>query len=75
MRSIRKKVLFTLIGALLIAGFMTVAATFFSAQAEFTQFLDTHLKDTAESLKESVTTVVKGGPIPVSYTHLRAHET
>ncbi len=36
MRSIRKKVLFTLIGALLIAGFMTVAATFFSAQAEFT---------------------------------------
>lgn len=63
MRSIRKKVLFTLIGALLIAGFMTVAATFFSAQAEFTQFLDTHLKDTAESLKESVTTVVKGGPI------------
>lgn len=62
MRSIRKKVLITLIGALLIAGFMTVAATFFSAQAEFNQFLDTHLKDTAESLKESVQTVIEGGP-------------
>lgn len=54
MRSIRRKLLITLIGALLAAGFTTTAATFFSAQAEFNAFLDTHLKETAESLGESV---------------------
>ena len=54
MRSIRRKLLITLMGALLAAGFTTTAATFFSAQAEFNAFLDTHLKETAESLGESV---------------------
>ena len=54
MTSIRRKLLLTLIGALLAAGFTTAAATFFSAQAEFNDFLDTHLKETAESLAESV---------------------
>ncbi len=50
MSSIRRKLLLTLIGALLIAGFTTATATFFSAQAEFNEFLDNHLQDTAESL-------------------------
>ena len=54
MRSIRRKLLMTLIGALLAAGFTTATATFFSAQAEFNQFLDRHLKETAESLGASV---------------------
>lgn len=54
MHSIRRKLLLTLIGALLAAGFTTAAATFFSAQARFNHFLDTHLKETAESLAESV---------------------
>lgn len=54
MRSIRRKLLITLIGALLAAGFTTAAATFFSAQTEFNKFLDTHLKETAESLAASV---------------------
>ena len=54
MTSIRRKLLLTLLGALLAAGFTTAAATFFSAQAEFNEFLDTHLKETAESLGESV---------------------
>ena len=54
MSSIRRKLLLTLLGALLAAGFTTAAATFFSAQAEFNEFLDTHLKETAESLGESV---------------------
>ena len=54
MRSIRRKLLITLIGALLAAGFTTAAATFFSAQTEFNKFLDTHLRETAESLGESV---------------------
>ena len=55
MHSIRRKLLITLIGALLAAGFTTAAATFFSAQTEFNKFLDTHLKETAESLAQSVT--------------------
>ena len=50
MHSIRRKLLITLIGALLAAGFTTAAATFFSAQTEFNKFLDTHLKETAESI-------------------------
>lgn len=54
MSSIRRKLLITLIGALLAAGFTTAAATFFSAQTEFNKFLDTHLKETAESLASSV---------------------
>lgn len=54
MTSIRRKLLITLIGALLAAGFAAAAATFFSAQAEFNKFLDTHLKETAESLGDSV---------------------
>ena len=54
MISIRRKLLLTLIGALLAAGFAAAAATFFSAQAEFNNFLDTHLKETADSLGESV---------------------
>lgn len=54
MRSIRRKLLITLIGALLAAGFTTATATFFSAQAEFNQFLDRHLQETAESLGQSV---------------------
>lgn len=53
MTSIRRKLLLTLIGALLAAGFTATAATFFSAQAEFNDFLDTHLKETAESLVDS----------------------
>lgn len=53
MTSIRRKLLLTLIGALLAAGFAATAATFFSAQAEFNDFLDTHLKETAESLVDS----------------------
>ncbi len=64
MRSIRKKLLLTLIGAMIVAGSMTVAATFFSAQAEFSHFLDTHLKETAESLRESVLTAIAGGTRP-----------
>ena len=55
MHSIRRKLLITLIGALLAAGFTTAAATFFSAQTELNKFLDTHLKETAESLAQSVT--------------------
>lgn len=54
MRSIREKLLFTLIGSLVIAGFMTATATYFSAQSEFNNFLDTYLKETAESLKKTV---------------------
>lgn len=54
MTSIRRKLLFTLLAALLAAGFSTAAATFFSAQAEFNDFLDAHLRETAESLGESV---------------------
>ncbi len=50
MSSIRRRLLLTLIAALLIAGFSTAAATFFSAQAEFNEFLDSHLQDTADSL-------------------------
>ena len=37
MTSIRRKLLLTLLGALLAAGFTTAAATFFSAQAEFNE--------------------------------------
>ena len=54
MQSIRRKLLLTLIGALLLAGFSTAAATFFSAQAEFNEFLDSHLQDTAESLASNL---------------------
>lgn len=54
MTSIRRKLLLTLIGALLAAGFAAAAATFFSAQAEFNSFLDTHLRETAQSLRDSV---------------------
>ena len=54
MTSIRRKLLFTLLLALLAAGFTTATATFFSAQAEFNEFLDTHLRETAESLGDSV---------------------
>ncbi len=54
MTSIRRKLLITLIGALLAAGFTAATATFFSAQAEFNSFLDAHLKEIAESLGESV---------------------
>lgn len=61
MRSIRKKLLLTLLGALLAAGFTTAAATYFSAQAEFNHFLDTHLKETAESLRESVVSSLARG--------------
>ena len=64
MRSIRKKLLLTLIGAMIVAGSMTVAATFFSAQAEFNQFLDTHLKETATSLRDSVLTALARGNHP-----------
>lgn len=53
MTSIRRKLLLTLIGALLAAGFAATAATFFSAQTEFNDFLDNHLKETAESLADS----------------------
>ncbi|WP_295477238.1 ATP-binding protein [uncultured Sutterella sp.] len=53
MTSIRRKLLFTLLIALLAAGFTTATATFFSAQAEFNDFLDAHLRETAESLGES----------------------
>ena len=54
MTSIRRKLLFTLLAALLAAGFSAAAATFFSAQAEFNDFLDAHLRETAESLADSV---------------------
>ena len=54
MTSIRRKLLFTLLLALLAAGFTTATATFFSAQAEFNEFLDSHLRETAESLGDSV---------------------
>lgn len=54
MSSIRRKLLLTLIGALLAMGFVAAVATFFSAQLEFNKFLDTHLKETAEALSESV---------------------
>lgn len=54
MTSIRRKLLLTLLLALLAAGFASATATFFSAQAEFNEFLDTHLRETAESLGESV---------------------
>lgn len=54
MTSIRRKLLLTLLLALLAAGFASAAATFFSAQAEFSEFLDKHLQETAESLAESV---------------------
>ena len=54
MRSIRDKLLFTLIGSLVIAGFLTATATYFSARSEFNNFLDTYLKETAESLKKTV---------------------
>lgn len=57
MRSIRRKLLITLLGALLAAGFTTAAATFFSAQAEFNKFLDIHLKETAQALARSAQTV------------------
>ena len=50
MSSIRRKLLITLIGALLAAGFTTAAATFFSAQTEFNKFLDTHLKENSRIL-------------------------
>ncbi|MDO5530470.1 HAMP domain-containing sensor histidine kinase [Sutterella sp.] len=53
MHSIRRKLLFTLLAALLAAGFSAAAATFFSAQAEFNEFLDAHLRETAESLAAS----------------------
>lgn len=53
MTSIRRKLLVTLIGALLAACFGATAATFFSAQAEFNEFLDTHLKETAHALAQS----------------------
>ena len=66
MRSIRRKLLVTLMGALLAAGFTTAAATFFSAQAEFNSFLDTHLKETAESLAQSVRETARPHP----QTHL-----
>lgn len=66
MRSIRKKLLLTLLGALLAAGFTTAAATYFSAQAEFNHFLDTHLKETAESLRESVVSSLARG-IPADH--------
>ena len=52
MTSIRRKL--TLLAALLAAGFSAAAATFFSAQAEFNDFLDAHLRETAESLADSV---------------------
>lgn len=54
MSSIRRKLLLTLIGALLAAGFAAAVATFFSAQIEFDKFLDAHLEETAEALGESV---------------------
>lgn len=54
MTSIRRKLLLTLLLALLAAGFAAATATFFSAQAEFNEFLDTHLRETAESLGDSV---------------------
>ncbi len=56
MSSIRDKLLFTLIGALVIAGVMTATATYFSAQEEFNKFLDVYLQETAESLKNTVRT-------------------
>ena len=59
MTSIRRKLLFTLLAALLAAGFSAAAATFFSAQAEFNDFLDAHLRETAESLADSVRSIKK----------------
>ena len=43
MHSIRRKLLITLIGALLAAGFTTAAATFFSAQTEFNKLSLIHI--------------------------------
>lgn len=68
MRSIRQKLLFTLLGALLVAGFSTAAATFFSAQTEFSLFMDTHLKETAESLRESLLQAFRDGKHPERLT-------
>lgn len=60
MSSIRRKLLITLIGALLAAGFAAAVATFFSAQIEFDKFLDTHLEETAEAVSESVMHSIPG---------------
>ncbi|MFU0842137.1 MAG: Sensor protein QseC [Burkholderia sp.] len=54
MPSIRRRLLFTLIGALLAAGILTAAATFFTAKSEFSRFLDTHMKETADFMARAL---------------------